>query len=85
MVNRDIGVGDRVAFSRAFLKSIGAITGWQPFARGVVVRIETLCDGCTLADIAWDDRRLVCGERGMERSRVNVKNLVRQSRIHLEV
>jgi hypothetical protein len=69
-----ITTGTRVAFSRAFLKSIHAFTGWHPFARGEVLNIQDL-GGIKLATIAWD-----CGTG----SCVNLKNLVRQDRIHLE-
>ena len=45
--------GDRIAYSAAFLRSIGCQTGELPAARGTVEAIENL--GSTqLARIAWD-------------------------------
>ena len=80
----EITVGSRVAFKAAFLRSTGQITGWVPFARGAVVELETLSPGCTLAKIQWDDRRRFAGEPAPAQSRVNVANLIREDRIHLE-
>ena len=69
-----VNPGDRVAFSRDFLRSTGQFTGRAPFVQGVVDSVETL-PGLSLALVTWND-----GERG----RVNVKNLVLLSRLHLE-
>ena len=69
-----INIGDRVAFSRQFLKSTGQCTGWAPFARGTVSALAPL-GGIALAVIEWD---------GGQGSKVLVSNLVRQDRIHLE-
>jgi len=71
-------VGDRVAYSRTFLKNIVEHTGWMPFARGTITRIEEACDDFVLADIDWG------GTGPADGSRVNVKNLVHEARIHLE-
>lgn len=70
----EITKGHRVAFSRAFLRSTGQFTGWAPFARGTVEAFNPL-GGITLARIAWADGA---------RSSVNVNNLVRVDRLHLE-
>jgi hypothetical protein len=48
-----INVGDRVAYSRSFLQSIGALTGDMPFARGVVEKIEEF-GTLRLATVKWD-------------------------------
>jgi hypothetical protein len=70
-----ITVGCRVAFSREFLRNTGQYTGWAPFARGEVIEISTFSGGVTLVNVAWDHTAS---------SRVNIKNLVREDRIHLE-
>lgn len=59
--------GDRVAFSAAFLRSTGQLTGRVPFLRGTVVSLDDL-GGRVLALTQWDD--------GTE-SRANVNNLAR--------
>lgn len=69
-----IKVGTRVAFSRKFLRSISAFTGWQPFARGEVTKLESFPE-FSLATIAWDDGHV---------SNVLSTNLVREDRLHLE-
>lgn len=66
--------GTRVVFSRPFLKSIGAFTGWHPFAKGEVIEITALSQ-ITLARVAWDNGDV---------SRVNVRNLIPENRRHLE-
>ena len=70
-----IRIGDRIAFSRAFLRSTGQFTGWAPFARGTVDALYESRD-FTIASISWDD--------AAEPSRVNIANLVRADRLHLE-
>lgn len=66
--------GDKVAYSKSFLQAIGCYTGWMPFARGEVTRVEG-SRSWRLCHIKWQD--------GHE-SHVVDKNLVKQSRIHLE-
>ena len=69
-------VGDKVAYARNFIRSIGAYTGEIPFARGVVTDVTVLSRGqCVIATVDW----------GCEDSRVNVKNLVLVSEIHKEL
>lgn len=47
-------VGDRVCYNRTFLRSIGAITGELPAARGIVQEIKNL--GSTqLATVQWNN------------------------------
>jgi hypothetical protein len=78
MTTSRITVGCRVAFSRQFLRNTGQYTGWAPFARGKVTNIRVVTPGvlgCIIADIAWDDA---------PPSPVNIANLVREDRIHLE-
>ena len=48
-----ISVGDKVAYSRAFLRSIACYTGPLPFARGVVKKIVKYSDSFILATIDW--------------------------------
>lgn len=67
-------VGDRVAFSRAFLRSTGSFTGWRPFARGRVTAVEPFGahDLCTIQwSKATTSKALGC-------------NLVAVERLHLE-
>jgi hypothetical protein len=45
--------GERVAYSRTFLQSIGALTGDMPFSRGVVEKIEEF-GTLRLATVKWD-------------------------------
>jgi len=74
-----IEIGSRVAYSVKFLRSISAYTGPLPFARGIVTGISSLSDTFALADITWDK------DRDETPSRVNIANLVLESRIHLQV
>lgn len=64
-----VNVGDRVAYSVQFLRSIGCTTGDMPQARGVVTELKPLGGSTTLAAIAWDS--------GDFPSRVNVANLAK--------
>lgn len=70
-----VAVGDRVAYSRRFLMSTGEHTGPIPFARGVVTDIRRV-GGVELAMVDWDT------EEAPEQ--VNVANLVKVDRMHLE-
>lgn len=49
-----IKVGDRVAYSAAFLRSTGMITGAIPRARGIVTSLQKF-GGAELAVIEWND------------------------------
>jgi hypothetical protein len=66
---RPITTGDTVAYSAAFLRSIGCQTGDIPFARGVVNRFVDISPECRLAEVFWDTAGIP--------PRVNVKNLCR--------
>jgi hypothetical protein len=66
---------DRVMFARGFLRATGQFTGWAPFAKGAIIRLDTIAPGFTLAKIRWDDGEI---------SRVNIGNLVLENRLHLE-
>jgi len=75
-----IKVGDRVAFSRAHLRSTRQFTGWAPFARGTVIQIDDFGRGAlspdlSVATVVWGDH---------EPTRIDVKDLVREDHIHLE-
>lgn len=50
---KTFSVGDRVAYSAAFCRSTGQITGDVPAGRGTVTEIVPL-GSITLAAIAWD-------------------------------
>lgn len=71
----DLKPGDRVCFSRAFLRNTGQFTGRVPFLTGHIVSLENLGSDLVIAFIHWEDD--VYG-------RVNVHNLIRADRKHLE-
>ena len=60
-----INVGDRVAYSRNFLRSTGQDSGWAPFARGTVISFTA-----RMALVRWDDRATP--------TTINIYNLVRE-------
>lgn len=64
-----IQVGDTVAYSAAFLRSIGCYSGDMPQARGQVTALVPVGKDVLLAEITWDLPDLP--------ARVNVKNLTR--------
>jgi hypothetical protein len=68
-----IKVGDTVAYSRQFLRSIACHTGDMPRAKGKVTALVPVGKEVTLAEIDWDLPDLP--------GRVNVKNLCRASSI----
>lgn len=76
MAQRQFKVGDRVAFSRAFLQSTFQFTGWPPFARGTIMELVP-CGPVTLATVEWNNGP----DQGQ---RVLTSNLVLASRVHLE-
>lgn len=63
---KKINVGDKVAYSVQFLKSIGMSHSEMARARGVVTALKALSRETTLAVIDWDCEMPV---------RVNTKNL----------
>jgi hypothetical protein len=71
-----IQVGDKVKYSRAFLQSAGMHTGDIPFASGVVRKLQRVTPDFILATIDWNTPEAP--------AKVNVKNLVSDSRLHLE-
>lgn len=72
-----IKVGDAVAYSKQFLRSISCFTGDLPFARGRVTALIPLGTEITLAEIDWGQPDIP--------TRVNVKNLVEVSHIAFEL
>ncbi len=73
-------LGDEVAYKRDFLRSI------QDYHRGLhrgrITGFNYLGKDCVLATILWSS----CSDCwGSHTSKVNVKNLVRKDRIHLEL
>lgn len=62
----NIKVGDRVQYSRNWLRSTGNYTGRLPFAKGIVTSIKNY-GGLELATINWGDPDIP--------ERVNIKNL----------
>lgn len=47
---KTLEIGDRVRYTRTFLQSISAYTGWYPQARGTISRIIG-----ELAFVTWDN------------------------------
>jgi len=74
-MKNDIRLGDRVAYSARFLRSIGCQTGPMPAARGRVTAVRSHA-GVTLAAVAWNDPTMP--------ESVNVANLVSVTDMHLE-
>ena len=73
----DLKPGDRVGFSRTFLRDTGQFTGPVPFLRGVVTKC--LSDG-ELVWVRWDGTPV----RARVVSTVNRHNLVLEQNIPLE-
>ena len=65
---RPIEVGDNVAYSASFLRSIAAYAGDIPHARGVVKELQTIGE-TTLAVIDWNNEEIP--------PKVNIANLAR--------
>lgn len=61
-----VAIGDRVAYSVQWLRSIGTITGELPAARGTITELQDL-GGLVLATIDWGNPDIP--------PRVNVNNL----------
>lgn len=80
-MSTEITVGTRVAYARSFLHSTMQHTGWVPFARGVVIEVSAVIP--EIVTVMWDENN-PSGQRGPRTTRVNVRNLVREDRIHLE-
>jgi len=76
MAKRRFEVGDQVAYSAGWLRSIGAYSGDLPHARGVILSLKDV-GPMTIADVDW--------KNGDIPSRVNTANLVRKDRISQEV
>jgi hypothetical protein len=67
--SRAIQVGDVVAYTPTFLRSISCYTGDMPRAKGMVTALVEFGRGATLAEIEWDLPELP--------GRVHVANLCR--------
>ena len=70
MNRTELQIGDRVAYSRQWLRSTGHFTGPIPFARGRITAFEPLGRETVLAVIDWDG-----GHSEEIPERVNVGNL----------
>jgi hypothetical protein len=68
-----IQIGETVAYSKQFLRSIACYTGDMPRAKGKVTALIPVGKEVTLAEIEWDLPDLP--------HRVNVKNLCRVNSI----
>jgi hypothetical protein len=60
-----INIGDRVAYSRNFLRSTGQDSGWAPFSRGTVMSFTA-----GMALVRWDGIATP--------TTINIYNLVRE-------
>lgn len=69
MKRQALAVGDKVGYSRVFLKSICAFTGDLPRAKGEIVEIKTYSKDLAIATIKWDLPDVP--------DKVNVKNLAK--------
>lgn len=47
-------IGDKVAYSVQFLRSIGMCHGEIAHARGIITKLITPCSAWTLAEIKWN-------------------------------
>lgn len=65
-----IKVGDKVAFSAAWLRSTCQHSGDIPHARGTVTALKVLGDDCTIATVDWGGNEEIP-------TKVHVKNLCR--------
>ena len=74
MNRTELQIGDRVAYSRQWLRSTGNFTGPIPFARGRITAFEPLGRETMLAVVAWEGE--LVGESPAP-TLVNVKNLAR--------
>ena len=68
--SQPIKVGDKVAYSAAFLRSIACFTGELPHGRGTVTALHVVSPEVILAEINW-------GGNPEIPTRVNVRNLSR--------
>lgn len=81
-LNHTFRVGDRVAFSVKYLRWTQQYTGWRPFARGRVERVEL--DGM-LITVKWDRIPQIDGAVVVVRkTQAHANNLIPESRIPLE-
>jgi|APSaa5957512576_1039674.scaffolds.fasta_scaffold430352_1 hypothetical protein len=70
MKNRNnIKIGDTVGYSAKWLRSISAITGDLPRAKGVVTAVDRITDTLALAIVDWDIADIP--------PKVNINNLAR--------
>ena len=61
MTKRNLKVGDRIRYSSHHCRTIGAVTGFTPQARGVITRLWGKGE---FAEIVWDfpdDQGMRCG------------------------
>ena len=71
-----IKIGDRVAYSSAWLRSVGIYSGILPFARGTVESLKVLSPRCIIATIDWG-----VADQEEVPPRVNTANLTRLKNI----
>lgn len=72
-------IGDRVKYSRDFLRSTGQFTGPIPFARGIIQEISLVGNTLKLATVVWDNDILEEIPK-----RVNIKNLAGEKKLEVE-
>ena len=84
-MEKKLKIGDRVCFSRVFLRNTGQFVGWQPFAEGTITKAQPL-GSRDLLTVTWDRARAhrLSGELGPAKSNVLDVNLILVNRKHLE-
>ena len=63
MAQFKVAVGDRVAYSVKFLRSIGMSHSDMAFAKGKVIGLKALSAECVLASIEWENGADMPGKR----------------------
>ena len=81
--SKTFAIGDRVAYSVAFLKSTGQNTGDIPRLRGTVKAVQSL-GAQQLVTIAWDNFRVRSEYHNDGLGRVIAPNLTLVSRIAID-
>lgn len=67
--------GDRVQYSARFCRNTAQHTGWVPFARGEIKRIDRYVGTLTIAHVVWDQENRSGEEVPEGEFPVNVNNL----------
>jgi hypothetical protein len=79
MKPNEFKVGDRVVYRSKFLRDTGQLTGWAPFAVGLITKIKPI-GAQFLAEGTWYHPY----EGGPTKFKVLTSNLILSDRKHLE-